>query len=453
MKNAKRVVWSEGMFLTPQHFQTQDRFIEDYLQFRFRASHFANWGIIELAVDTESLSNGQFSLQKCRGIMPDGLAFSLPDADDLPASRPIGPHFAPTQEALDVYLGIPIRQSRKSNIALQNGEEGAPRDNIRYQAETLVVSDECNGNEEHAVQVAKGNFRLLFGDELLDGFTTVRVAQVTRNSAGLPVLNPQFVPPCLDLASNEFLFMILRRQIEILSTKSSTLANSRRQAGKGLADFTTSDIANFWLLNTVNLHLPLLKHIWAVRHGHPEMLYVAMLQLAGALCTFSLDNHPNNLPDYDHENLGACFYALDEKIRMLLETVIPTNFIPIPLRSADKYTWSGMIQEDRYFLNSQFFLAVGAKMGVDDLIQQVSRRVKVAATADIQRLVTNALPGITLRHTPVPPSAIPMKLDNQYFQLNQSGPMWGSIVNSRTVSVFVPSEIPDAKMELFIVLE
>ena len=50
MKNRNRVVWTKGMFLTPQHFQVQDQFFEDSLQFRAASSQFANWGVTELEI-------------------------------------------------------------------------------------------------------------------------------------------------------------------------------------------------------------------------------------------------------------------------------------------------------------------------------------------------------------------------------------------------------------------
>ncbi|MCC7156765.1 MAG: type VI secretion system baseplate subunit TssK, partial [Bryobacterales bacterium] len=110
-------------------------------------------------------------------------------------------------------------------------------------------------------------------------------------------------------------------------------------------------------------------------------------------------------------------------------------------------------QDDRYFKNSQFYLAVSAKMGIDDVIRKVPQLVKVASNSDIQRVVQKALGGITLRHTPTPPAAIPMKLDNQYFGLNQSGPLWDNVQLSRSIAVFAPSEIVEPKLEVIAVLE
>lgn len=456
MRKRHRVVWSKGMFLTPQQFQTQDQFFEDSIQFRWSASQFANWGVADLEIDSEALNNGLFRLAKCTGIMPDGEAFDMPDNDDLPPSRSVADHFPPSRESLDIFLGIPDSRPRARNVTIPgaaDSESSGVPPTTRYLAETRMATDENTGNEEKAVQVARRMFRILFDDEYRDGFSVLRIAQVTRNAAGIPILNPRFVAPCVNLGSSNYLNMLLRRQIEILATKSSALSGPRRQRGKITAEFSPSETANFWLLHTVNSYLPELKHIWKVRRGHPEAAYLAMLRLAGALSTFSLEASPENLPDYDHEDLGHCFTLLDQNIRDLMETVIPSKFVSVPLQAKDRFIWGGTVTEDQYFHDSQFYLAVSAKMGMDDIIRKVPQLVKVSATDDIQRLIRNALPGLLLRHVPVPPAAIPIKLDNQYFALNQGGELWNAMMLSRQIAVHAPGEIVDPKMELLIVLE
>jgi type VI secretion system protein ImpJ len=456
MRNRHRVVWTKGMFLTPQQFQTQDRFFEDALQFRLAASQFANWGVTGLDIDADALGNGLFRLAKCTGIMPDGEPFDMPDTDELPPSRSVAEHFPPTRDTLDVFLGIPESRPRARNVSIPgSGDRESPGvlPTTRYLAETRLFTDENTGAEEKPVQVARRTFRLLFEDEYRDGFSALRIAQVTRNAAGIPILNPRYIAPCLNLASSNYLSMLLRRQIEILATKSATLSGPRRQRGKITAEFSPSETANFWLLHTVNSYLPELKHIWKVRQGHPEAAYVAMLRLAGALSTFSLEAHPENLPDYDHNDLGRCFTLLDRNIRDLMETVIPSRFVSVPLEVRDRFIWGGTVTEDKYFRDSQFYLAVSAKMGLDDIIRKVPQLVKISSQDDIQRLIRNALPGLPLRHIPVPPAAIPMKLDNQYFALNQGGELWNAMMLSRQIAVHVPGEIVEPKMELLIVLE
>ena len=266
------------------------------------------------------------------------------------------------------------------------------------------------------------------------------------------MLSPTFIAPCLDLAHSAYLSGLLRREIEILATKSATLSEPRRHGGKKVADFPASEVANFWLLHTVNSFLPELRHIWSVRHGHPETAYVAMLRLAGALSTFSLEARPDDLPQYDHDHLGVCFTELDARIRDLIGTIIPDKAVSIPLTFGDGSLWRGTVPDDRYFRDCQFFLAVSADIGVGEIIQKVPRLVRLAAADDINRLIDKALPGVELTHTQTPPN-IRVRLDNQYFALSQVGDLWKQIVFSRQVAVSAPSDIRGARMELIVVLQ
>ena len=274
MKNRHRVVWTKGMFLTPQHFQTQDQFFEDALQFRFAASQFANWGVTELDIDSEALGNGLFRLNQCAGIMPDGEPFDMPDTDELPPSRAVAEHFPPNRESLDVFLGIPENRPRARNVSIPGTAPaaGSPR---RRPPPAIWRKRACSPTRTRATR--RSPFRSRAEPSACSSKTStatvsrrLRIAQVTRNAAGIPILNPRFVAPCLDLASSTYLTMLLRRQIEILATKSAHAFPARGgSAARSLAEFSPSETANFWLLHTVNSYLPELKHIWKVRKGHP----------------------------------------------------------------------------------------------------------------------------------------------------------------------------------------
>src|SRR5437660_1768324 len=170
MTQLQPVIWSKGTFLTPQHLQIQDRFIENTLRFQLEALNFRPYGFQRLQIDHEGLAAGKFSVSSASGI-----------------------------------------------------------------------------------------------------FQSV----------------PYFVPPLLDFSASEYLVSMLRRLIEILSAKSSQLAGGRRQKNQSLADFTASDIANFWLLHTINSNFPALNHIFEAKKCHPERLFSAMRTLAGSLTTFS----------------------------------------------------------------------------------------------------------------------------------------------------------------------
>ena len=254
------------------------------------------------------------------------------------------------------------------------------------------------------------------------------------------------------LAASPRLAGFLRRLRELLVGRSSQLAGARRQRTESLADFSASDVANFWLLYTLNAELPELRHMLESERVHPELAFRAMLRLAGTLTTFSSKFEAKDLPRYQHDKLGETFGLLDALLRELLETVIPRNFLALPLKPAGPSIYACNIDKDSYFENTRFYLAVTANMREPDLITRFPVLAKVASATHVENFVRQALPGLRMVHVPSPPRAIPVKLQYQYFSLERSGPVWDSVVRARNFAVYVPDEIADAQMELVILL-
>src|SRR5436189_5541169 len=107
MKLLSRVVWWEGMYLGPHHFQVQSRYFEDSIQFATSSLWFASYGLAGVELDANALQNGTVSLLHARGILPDGLPFNMPECDDLPQPRVIADLIPPTRDSVIVLLGIP----------------------------------------------------------------------------------------------------------------------------------------------------------------------------------------------------------------------------------------------------------------------------------------------------------------------------------------------------------
>lgn len=447
MKQLKPVLWTKGTFLTPQHLQVQDRFLEDTLNFRLQALKFCPWGFRELAINAELLAEGQFALTRAAGIFPDGLLFDVPDADPAPPSKSLEEFFEPATKSLDIYLAIPDYRQRGLNVS--SGKDGG----TRYLAEVSEFRDENTGIGEKLIQVARKNMRLLADSENREGSSVLRVANVERRPAGTYQLNPRFIPPLIEIGASEYLVGLLRGLLELLAARSTQLSAGRRQKNQSLADFTASDIANFWLLYTVNSNYPVFSHLFESKKGHPEELYAAMVGLAGSLTTFSQKLRPRDLPLYVHESLGPIFSELDEKLRTLLETVVPTNLVSLPLKLVQNSIYATAIDHDKYLVNTRMYLAVSAETSEEAIIQKVPQLVKVCSATHIEHLVKQALRGIQLRHLSNPPSAIPVKLKYQYFALNQSGPAWEAVNRARNFAAYIPLEqFPNPTLELLILL-
>ena len=83
MSAHNRVIWSEGLFLQPQHFQQQDRYFERYVETRCQPLIPHSWGFTEIEFERDLLSIGKFGLRRVAGVFPDGTPFRMPEDDPL----------------------------------------------------------------------------------------------------------------------------------------------------------------------------------------------------------------------------------------------------------------------------------------------------------------------------------------------------------------------------------
>ncbi len=448
MSHYRKVVWNEGMLLTPHHLQQWDNYFEDQITSRLTAFIPYEWGVINLQVNHESISNGVFELIHCQAIMPDGLLVNLPQPDPLPESRTLAKHFDTTTESVEIYLAIATKRVGSANFQPPSKEKNST---VRYSQTPSTVADETTGENEQQLAFAKPNFCLLFADELKEGYSSLKIAEVVRTATGQLAISENYIPPILTLSASAWLLNMLRQLIEILITKSTTLGDQRRQRATSLADFTTSEVAVFWLLHTVNGAIPKLTHLLRTRIVHPERLYETLAELAGKLITFAIDQHPKDIIRYDHINLYLTFNQLMLQIRELLETVIPTRSVAIPLENIRESLYIGRVQDERLLREAAFFLAIKAQVPESFLIDRVPRIIKVASRDVIDAVVGSALPGVTLRHASPPPSPIPTRVGFHYFGFDSIGPYWDTIRGSKTIAIYVPDEFPEVKLELYAV--
>jgi type VI secretion system protein ImpJ len=447
MSRTRNVIWSEGLFLTPQLFQQADRYRDSQLHFRVKPLTAFHWGLTDLEVDRDGLENGFFTLYRCSGVWPDGLPVQIPDEDAAPQARSFKALFAPSAESLDVYLAIPARHPDAVNVRVDiNGGGRTPR----YQLELLRVTDETVEGNECEIPVASKNLEILFSGESLNDKIWIKIAELGRTAAGTAVLrDASYIAPCVSVSASVTLMSILHRVLEMLAAKSGALSQQRRH----ITEFGSSDMANFWLLHTVNSYVPMLAHFFNVPNRHPEQLYLVLAQIVGELSTFALQADPRDVPRYDHENLFKTFDELEKKIRFLLDTIIPSKYVIIPLEKTPELFYVGHIHDDRLLKTAQFYLATNAQVPANRLIEDVPAKAKISSPNEVGMLIGRAVPGVSVTHEPIPPSAIPVKPNYKYFHLHTQGRWWDVICTSRSVALYLPDEFPDLKAELVAVKE
>jgi type VI secretion system protein ImpJ len=445
MKSLSRVVWSEGMHLGPHHFQAQSRYFEDSIQFAISALFPNAWGLISCEFNAAALRNGTVSVVHCRGVFPDGLAFNMPESDELPRPREIAELFPPTRDHLILSLAIPARKPDRQNTAV----EQVPPNGFRYTAESRTFPDETTGRDEKQVRLGRKNIQFLLDVEEAANNVTLPIARIMRAGSGQFVFDPSFIPPSLSITASERLVTMLRRLIEIMEAKTSIPAegSGNRQA------FSSREIASYWFKHAVNVSLLPLRHMCFIKHGHPEELFLELSRLAGALCTFALQSHPRNLPLYDHAHPDECFAAIDEMIRMHLEIIVPSNTISVPLKRESEFLWAGEVRDRRALDRADWILALHTSGSDAEVIERTPRLVKLCSREFVPKLVERALPGMALAHLQTPPPAVSPTVETKYFSVTKAGPCWEHIKQTNFVGLYIPADIPPSEPELIIVLK
>ncbi len=446
---AHKMLWHEGMLLLPQHFQQAERHHEAVLRQLLTQLVPHRYGLAELVIDGEALGNEQFKLSACSGIMPDGTPFDLPAFDAAPLSRPLGKLLAGGSARFGVSLAIPLDRAGECNASDDGQLDGRP---TRFRATTASVVDDYPPGERQEVRLAARNLRLVVDGESLDGHAVIRLAELVRLPTGAIAVADDFVPPCLTVAASERLAAQLKRTVEILASRSHELSASRRQRTQGMVEFSASESANLLLLHTVNGALGVLAPLLVQQVVHPATVFAELIRLAAQLYTFAGEGHPRDLPAYEHDRLAACFQAIDERLRALLETNIAVRYVPLPLTRSSERIHAARLTE-AVLEAHRFYLSVQCGLPVEKVIKDFPLKGKAAAGGKLPELVAKSMRGLALAYLAVPPGEIPAQPGCSYFEISREGELWKSVTEGRSFAIFVPADFTNLKLELMAVKE
>ncbi|MBD8708784.1 type VI secretion system baseplate subunit TssK [Pseudomonas sp. CFBP 13711] len=447
MSKQSRVMWSEGMFLLPQHFQYQDEFHQHQLaESTLRSTPF-HWGVQAMQIDEEALAGGSLQFKRLKLVFPDGSLFDAPSHDPLPEARDLRELLKGND--FKVYAALKLPEPFGLNY-VEDGQEQKSARRFRKQFDTLPDLNE--GDLENEITSLRLNVVMLIDGDSLDGYSYCPIARLSRNNIGGFSLDTHFVHPTLHLGTHETLIGLGKRLLGALHSKSKALSGRRRERADQIAEFGSSDVTLFWLLNTVNRAYPNLAHLLAHPRLHPERLYLFLAELAGGLLTFSLEVELNDIPEYNHHDPAASLVTLDQMIRTLLDNVIPNQCIVINLTQTKPSYWQGQLHDPR-LVDADFYISVHADMPGSSLLELVPRAVKVGSPEDIEVVVNSAMPGATLNHSTRLPNAIPVRLDNHYFSIEPHGRVYERMMSAQAISFYAPSAFTNLKLELMAVLK
>jgi type VI secretion system protein ImpJ len=433
MKTPLRVVWSEGLLMSPQHLQQQDLYHERLIGSRLHALEPLNWGVVRVEMDRRALESGQVRLQSLTAVLSDGLVIDCDAGDtELPPSRAVEGHFPHTQNVLEVYVAVPRERDGVANYSEAAGGRA------RFVIANKNVPDLTGEGSSLEVSFGQRNVQLLFGDEPKDDFETMKIAEVARDASGNLALNDPYVPPVLRIEASPFILAGMRRLLRLMSTRRRALAEAARERGDATVEYNAGDITRFLLLNAINTYLPVLNHLVDMPEVPPRTAYVWMITLAGQLATFSAEFDPSTMPKFNYTDLRSTFEPLFARITELLQATVKEHYVSMPLDGREDGMYLGQLTDDRIMGCSKYLIGIRSQVAEQEVANTLPRLSKMASWGDINSILSAATPGAAVEVTFRPPPEIPIKAGVVYFTVSTDNNYWRNIVTDRQIAVYLP---------------
>ncbi|MDD7804328.1 MAG: type VI secretion system baseplate subunit TssK [Endozoicomonas sp. (ex Botrylloides leachii)] len=444
-----KVVWQEGTFLSPQHFQQQERYLEKYSRQLFSILHPSVSGFIQLSIDEEQLKTGKIFLQQACGIFPDGTPFEFKEnlvRDILTRDIKNAP------SGTIVYLALPLFRSSKIDTA---PKEKNHLPCIRQQSYFHSVNDCTNDeNESLELEICHLNPSLLLQGEQMDDYSTLAIARIQGlNSNGELVLDSSFIPRCIDYRVSTYLAKQVQNLQALVQQRSTQLAEQVGSEAQ-LKSTLTMQIS-YMKLQTLNRYRASFKQIEQQSGITAADLYRYLVGMAADLSTFSLTTVPD-FPIFNENAIYDCFSPVISCLLINLSHSSKEKVVSIPwdTRLYDLRRLLRCEVNDRTLYNDgRFILAVSSSIGIEDIRQTFITSSKLCGQKHIAKYVRNSLAAVPLTILPSAPIELRSKPGTVYFNIEVSSPIWQDMIKTNDlIALHVDEQMPsDTNIELFVI--
>ena len=426
-----KLLWGEGLFLRPQHFQQQDRYHEARLNQTARALHPYCWGVRRISIDHEALKSDTLRIDALSLVFPDGELYRAPESDPLPLQVRLG-ELAPGTQTITFHAALPALKPHGDNCAEPDEDAGE----VRFAQHERDTQDLFTHAADAPVVYLRKTVRLVSDQDALESFDSFPLLRLRRVATGGFEVDPAFTPPSV---------------MEKLLAKVNALYGHMREPSRNVVEIRGGDMSSFWLLHTASTGYAALSHYLHHPELHPERLFGDLLALAGGLMAYSRCYKLEDLPAYSHLDPGPAFARLVDILRDLLDTVVSSKYFSIPLSNDRPSYHLGALDSGKINAQTTLYLAVSADMPALQLVDVVPLRFKLGAPQDVDKFVLSAMPGVRLVHAPQVPAALPVRPDTYYFALENRGTLYDNMLKAQSISIYVPNGIRDLQLDLIAV--
>lgn len=312
------VQWSEGMLLSPQHFQQADAYWQAQLQHRQAQLQPDGWGLSLLDIDPIALASGQVRVHRLECLMPDGTAIVYPGGYTTALQAELAPLALAEGQRVKVHLVLPTRSpaAARRDAALR-----------RYDvALGALAVDENTGVGAVPVDRLVPRIALWLGDDIPPAYASCPLLELVRDPVTRQYLPNPYLPPLLQWsapvgAAKGSVQAELQDLLLALWEALRSLTDHRDDDGPDAPDSTPGLRQRHTRAQHLASALPSL-HLALHQPGtHPAAVYQALVHTVGAMVFFGSNPLPLLPEPYRHTDCEPQFRRLAAYIRRKLSYI------------------------------------------------------------------------------------------------------------------------------------
>ncbi len=441
MSRENKVLWTEGLFIKPAHFQQNDRYFESYINKVRQLNGPYSWGFDELTIDSQLLQLGKVAIKSASGIMPDGTPFNIPEEDPAPSPMDLSEGLINQK----LYLCLPIR-STEVEVFYPDSEHGLQR----YTSKTVDSNDSSSNRPSNTTLMVGGlRFSLLLENESRSQYSSLAIANVLECSKDKQIsFDSSFIPPLINCQASDNLSDLLIMTKDLLSQRGLDLSGRISASASGSGG--VAEVEDFLSLQVVNRFTQLMHHLTSLPRLHPEQAYQHMVMLVGELASFSEKRIMPELDGYRHESIASTFSPLGQLIKESLSSLsTKARAFSIPLKDPKYGIYRAILNDPQIVDSATFVLTVKADIPSDELQKNFTNLVKISSIEKIRELIMVSLPGIGMKLLPYMPRELPYHEGFIPFEIDRNCQAWQDLKNSSGMAIHIGDQVPGLKLQLW----
>jgi type VI secretion system protein ImpJ len=434
-----KVVWREGLFIRPQHFQQNDRYYNYELMSRSSNSRANSWGLFDLNIDENLLNTGTISIKNVSGILLDGTLFKINTKNQL-----LTLNIKSTDNSKIIYLALPLFIQDSDDVHFEDQKNLL----TRYVAKVLNDVPNTNSGESSNsdILIAQQNFKLITQDELNDSFINIEIAKIGNiANSGAVSLDEDFVPTYLHFNNSIKLVSKIKELLSTITYRATVIAGNISDSR-----LQSTELGNYLLLQLLNKAESRLHYFLTQDKIHPDEVFLELVTLSAELAVFmKKERRITSQITYNHFEQFSSFTKILEELKTMLTMVLEQNSIALNVEKRKYGIYIAPIKDKQIVNNSTFIFAVSADISASKIKELLVSSLKLGTIETIKNLVNYHLVGFKIRTLASPPKEIPYKVNYLYFSIELSEENKKELLKSSGFAFYLSDDVPNIKYTIW----